>query len=163
MCWQCDHPQKSRADYMEEVVLPTIRRFGWMVLAVGGSRLYAPLAYTIGLTEAGLPELVVTGLNAGRSCDLLNTVAQYCLGVDPPPLHGERVHLDGGPCAEVVDVPNPEAHLFVADDVYGPSLRARQLVWADARGRWPWEAGHRASRGGQPVLGPRAVHRNAGG
>ncbi len=159
MCWQCDNPQKSRADYLEEVVLPTIRRCGWMVQGVGGTRLYAPFAYTVGLTAAALPELVLTGLSAVRSCTLLNTVGQYYLGVDPPPQHGERVHLTGGPCTEVVDVPHPDAHLFIADDLYGPSLRAQQLVWADGRGTWPWQAGHRASRGGQPVLGPRAARR----
>ena len=98
----------------------------------------------------------MTGLRAERAQQLLNAAAQYWLGVDPSPQHGERICFQGGPCAEVVALPHPDAHLFIADDLYGSRLRAQQLVWADGRGRWPWEAGHRATRGGQPVLGPRA-------
>lgn len=51
---------------------------------------------------------------------------------------------------------HPEEHLLVAHRFYGDRLRALQLVWADAAGRWPWDPGHRARRAGQPVLGPRA-------
>jgi hypothetical protein len=40
--------------------------------------------------------------------------------------------------------------------VHGPAVRALQLAWCDAAGRWPWEPGHRARRAGEPVLGRRA-------
>lgn len=157
MCWQCDNPDKSRDDYYDEVVLPIISRSGWMVQAVGGSRARAPFAYTVGLTDAGLPELVATGLSALRSAELLNAVAFHYLHADPVPKPGDRFRLNDGPCLEVVALPHPEAHLFVATDLYGDAVRAHQLVWADDRGRWPWERAHRASRGGQPVLGPRGA------
>lgn len=42
-------------------------------------------------------------------------------------------------------------------ELYGPRIRALQVVHADDRGRWPREAGYRGVRGGQPVLGVRAV------
>jgi hypothetical protein len=32
-----------------------------------------------------------------------------------------------------------------------------QLVYADDRGHWPWDTGFRGGRGGQPVLGARAI------
>lgn len=155
MCWHCDNPDKTAQDYYEEVALPIIRRSGWMVQFVGGTRRYAPLAYTVGLTDAGLPELVATGLSAPRAARLLNAVAFHYLHADPVPEHGDRIRLNDGPCLEVVALPHPDAHLFVAINLYGGAVRAQQLVWADDRGRWPWERGHRASRGGQPVLGPR--------
>ena len=157
MCWKCSHPDKTTEDYLREEVLPRIRARGWLVQAVGGSRLRAPFAYTVGLTAAGLPELVVTGLNSTRSGPLLNSAAAYYLQADPLPRHGERVCFSDGPCTEVVDLPNPEAHLFIATAVYPEAVRAQQLAWADDRGRWPWERAHRSSRGGQPVLGPRAI------
>lgn len=155
MCWDCDNPDKTERDYYDEVVLPTISRYGWMVQFVGGDRTYAPFAYTVGLTEAGLPELVVTGLTDQRSARLLNGVGAHYLHVDPVPEHGDRIRLTDSVLLEVVALPHPDAHLFVARNVYGDVLRAQQLVWHDDRGRWPWERGHRASRGGQPVLGPR--------
>ncbi|MGV0838318.1 DUF4262 domain-containing protein [Mycolicibacterium thermoresistibile] len=41
-------------------------------------------------------------------------------------------------------------------DLFGPQVRALQLVWADDRGRWPWERGWMHGRRKQPVLGVRA-------
>jgi hypothetical protein len=46
--------------------------------------------------------------------------------------------------------------LAVAAEIFGPEIRALQLVHADDRGHWPWEVGFRGGRGGQPVLGVRA-------
>lgn len=155
MCWSCDHPEATAADYHRDVVLPTIERRGWFVQGVGGSRRHAPFAYTVGLTLAGLPELVVTGLPHERAAVLLNGVPGHWLHTDPLPVAG--LQLDWlGRRLEVVDLPTPSAHLFVADDLYGEQVRAQQLVWADHRGHWPWERGFRSGRGGQPVLGPRA-------
>ena len=78
----------------------------------------------MGLTEAGLPELVVTGLADLRSAELLNAVAFHYLHADPVPEHGDRIRLNDGPCLEVVTVPPPDAHLFVARNLYGDALRA---------------------------------------
>jgi hypothetical protein len=50
-------------------------------------------------------------------------------------------------------------HLLRGVDLYGPVVRGMQVVWADDRGRWPWDVGFRSSRGGQPVLGPRTADR----
>lgn len=160
MCWQCENPDKTTDEYLREVVLPPIACHGWAVQAVEGGRRTAPFAYTVGLTEAGLPELVVTGLAAYRAAALLDAAAAHWLHADPPPGHGEHLHLETA-CLEVVELPHPDAHLLVAGRLYGrEAVTAQQLVRADACGRWPWERGHRAGRGGQPVLGPRAELRS---
>ncbi len=137
MCWQCEHPDRTRGDYLQEVVLPRVASSGWLVQAVTGDRLHARPAAV-----------------------LLNGVAEHACHAAPPE-HGEVVDLDDGTRLEAVDLPHPDAHLFVAQEVYGAAVRAMQLVWADDRGRWPWERGHRGGRGGQPVLGPRAVQEPA--
>jgi hypothetical protein len=62
-----------------------------------------------------------------------------------------------GRALEVVALPHPETHLFIATGLYcEEAVTALQLVWADEQRRWPWERGHGGGRGGQPVLGPRA-------
>lgn len=67
--------------------------------------------------------------------------------------------LETGPwLLEAVAVERPQEHLLLAHRFYGERLRALQLVWADASGRWPWDPGHRARRAGQPVFGARAPH-----
>lgn len=53
-------------------------------------------------------------------------------------------------------VDRPQDHLSTALALYGDEVRALQLVWPDARGRYPWDRGHRAVRAGQPLLGRRA-------
>lgn len=152
MCWNCDRPGSTFADYIEQWLIPTIERHGWAVTAVDGDRLHAPFAYTIGLTENGLSELVVTGLPQGRAHAVLNSVADHCLS-NGPMVPGELSAVFGvDPRLELVSVPHPDAHLFDAVALYGPEVRALQLVWQDARGRWPWDVGF---RGFQPVFGPR--------
>lgn len=148
MCWSCDNPG---GDYLQQVVLPIIERAGWMVQYVEPERVRAPLAYTVGLTERGLPELVVTGLPPQESAKLLNAVAESGQSLG----EGQRVAV-GLHAMEVVRLAEPAVHLVVAAGLYGERLSALQLVRPDERGRWPWHKSYRGGRGGQPVLGPRA-------
>jgi Domain of unknown function (DUF4262) len=109
----------------------------------------------VGLTAHGKPELLVTGLSSARCARLLNDVASHVLHAEAPQ-PGEVVPLSGGPVIEIVEVTEPTAHLAIAVEIFGPEIRALQLVHADDRGHWPWAAGYRGGRGGQPVLGVRA-------
>jgi len=156
MCWQCEHPNAKWPDYLDHM-RDLIRRIGWAVQAVERSGLHPPWAYTVGLTEAGCPELVATGLSATRAVELLNDVAVHLKHSDAVLRPGEQIPLVGGPLIEIVELSEPSAHLFVATELYGQRIKAVQLVHADDRGRWPWEAGYRGVRGGQPVLGSRTT------
>jgi len=121
----------------------------------GPCRIHPPWAYTLGLTPHGRPELVVTGLPVERAVRLLNDVAAHVMHATAP-APGEQIELRGGPTIEIVKVAEPAAHLTMAIELYGPRLRALQVVHADDRGHWPWDIGYRGVRGGQPVLGVRA-------
>lgn len=151
-CWTCSHPEATHADVLA-LVREGIERRGWAVQPVLGTQRHAPLAYTVGLTSHGLPELVVTGRRAAVAVSMLDALAAYT--VESCEVRaGETMRL-GEVHLEAVQLRHPEAHLFVAAEFFGPALRAVQMVWADDRGRLPWEPGHRGGRGGQPVLGPR--------
>jgi Domain of unknown function (DUF4262) len=154
MCWICDHPDATRLDYLDHT-RSLIARYGWAVQGVERDRIHPPWAYTIGLTQHGQPELVVTGMPLGRAGELLHSVATHVLHADAP-TPGEQIALIDGPLIEIVQVAEPTAHLNVAIDLFGPSVRALQVVHADSRGHWPWDLGYRGVRGGQPVLGIRA-------
>jgi Domain of unknown function (DUF4262) len=102
----------------------------------------------------------VTGMPYDRAVDLLNSVAEHVVhAVAPTP--GEVVPLRGGPVIEIVRVAEPRVHLAVAAALNGPQFSALQLVYADERGRWPWDVGFRSGRGGQPVLGVRSKRQRA--
>jgi hypothetical protein len=154
MCWQCDHPGGTYTDYLDQV-WEIITRTGWFVQQVQGDRLHPPWVYTTGLTSCGLPELVVTGMPLAEATSLVNDVTEHVLHAEPS-APGEQVPLAGGPLIEIVTVAEPAAHLNVALNLYGPQIRALQIVHADDRGHWPWDRGYRGVRGGQPVLGTRS-------
>jgi Domain of unknown function (DUF4262) len=155
MCWLCENADAQWPDYLDHM-RDTIRNCGWAVQAVERYRVRPPWAYTVGLTAAGLPELVVTGVPARRAAELLNDVAAHVAhGGAPAP--GEQFVLEEGPPIEIVELTEPAAHLFVATELYGKGISALQLVHADDRGHWPWDVGYRGVRGGQPVLGTRAT------
>jgi hypothetical protein len=142
----------SRADYLNQVN-EIITRTGWFLQAVQGDRLRPPWAYTVGLTMAGHPELVATGLSFHRAADLLNGVAEHVMRAKAS---GEQIPLCGGSLIEIVKLREPSAHLMMAIELYGRTVRALQLVHADDRGHRPWDLGYRGGRRGQPssVPGP---------
>ena len=152
MCWQCDNPNSTTEEYLDEL-RATIRIHGWAVQGVEDDRL--PYAYTIGLHDRGLPELLVTGLSPEGAAGLLNDVAGAAMaGRDLAP--GVHIAVGAGPLLEIVEVDHPDAHMNFAVALGGPDIRALQLVWADERGRWPWAAGWGQARRRLPVLGIRA-------
>jgi hypothetical protein len=153
MCWQCDNPNASIEDYFGEL-RRTVRDHGWAVQFVESDR--RPFAYTIGLHDRGLPELLMTGLPAPTVNRLLNSVAHMI--VDDGTVLAPAMHIDyqNEFLLEVIEVEHPDVHLKFAAGLYGPRVRALQLVWADERGRWPWEVGWGHGRRRQAVLGVRA-------
>jgi len=152
MCWRCDHPEASLDDYLD-LLQEKIVQHGWAIQYVESER--TPFAYTVGLHECGLPELLITALSPRRSLQLLNSAADYCIRNDTPN-PGEHMDFPDGQWVEFVDVSQPDAHLGMAINMFGPRVRARQLVWADANGRWPWCRDFNPRGPRQPVLGVRA-------
>ena len=153
MCQLCDRPDLTMADHVEHVrALVAVDRFA--VQSVQGSRTSAECSYTVGLTEQGLPELVVLAVRPTEAHRLLRAWGDYLLD-DSLVLAGEA--LTWGPWTmEAVEVAQPAEHLVLASVLYGDRVRALQLAWCDSAGKWPWQPGHRARRAGQPLLGERA-------
>jgi Domain of unknown function (DUF4262) len=148
MCWKCDHPEATMQEWLD-LIYERVQQHGWVVQYVESER--TPFAYTIGLHQRGLPELMVTGLPPERATLVLNSVAQYLVeGGRPVP--GERMVIGGELLLDFVQVEHPDAHLKFAVSIYGP-LKALQLVWADDRGHRPWCAEFRNGRIRQPVFG----------
>lgn len=152
MCWQCDNPDGTPEQYLE-VLRATILDHGWAVQYVESDK--RPMAYTVGLHDRGLPELLMTGLSTEVSCRVLNSIAHMM--VDDGTVLAPAMHIDYEDrfLIEVVEVEHPDVHLKYAVGIFGPAIRALQLVWADDKGRLPWAAGWGHGRRRQPVLGRR--------
>ena len=154
MCWVCEHPESTGEERLEYVRGLLAQNY-WVAVGVSGEGHRSPYSYTVGLTDQGQPELVVTGLPQEQASDLLASAAGDFLD-GPAPAPGKRIRVAGGPMVEIVRVAQPGAHLDVAAVLYGRRLTALQLVYADRRGHWPWDRKFRDGRGGQPVLGARS-------
>jgi hypothetical protein len=155
MCWKCDHPEASHQDYVD-YMCDKIAQFGWAIQGVERDGVHPPWAYTVGLTLYDLPELVITGMSLRQSARLLNEMAEHTLHCPTPrPAPGEQIPWRDGPLLEVVWIEEPTAHLNLAVELFGPQVRALQLVHADDHEHWPWDSWYRGVRGGQPVLGMR--------
>lgn len=153
MCWVCDHPESTKAARLA-YVRGLLKEHPWVVIGVDRDGYRAPYSYTAGLTEFDRPELVITGLSKDRAAHVLMAVAEQVSEAGLPSA-GTRLRLPGKRPGEIVRVAEPGVHLSVAGDLFGERLEAFQLVYADVRGRWPWDKNFRNGRAGQPVLGPR--------
>ena len=153
MCWVCDHPESTKAARLA-YVRSVLEEHPWVIIGVDRDGYRPPYSYTAGLTELGRPELVITGLSKERAANVLMAVAEQVLDAGAPAA-GARVRLPGKRPGEIVRVAEPSVHLGIADDLFGDRVTAIQLVYADVRGRWPWDKNFRGGRAGQPVLGPR--------
>jgi hypothetical protein len=149
MCWKCDHPDSTMQEWLE-IIRETVRNHGWAVQFVESE--ITPYAYTVGLHEHGLPELLVTGLAPEPAVHMLNSVADYLVGGGRP-VAGDWISIGDELMVMVVQVEHPEAHMNIAIAIYGEEVRALQLVWPDEHGHRPWCA--EFSNGGvrQPVFG----------
>ncbi|WP_118913770.1 DUF4262 domain-containing protein [Mycobacterium shigaense] len=90
-----------------------------------------------------------------RAYAVLNSIAHSIL--EDNTVLAPAMHIDYQDrfLVEVVEVEHPDVHLKFAVGLFGPRVRALQLVWADDKGRWPWDAGWGHGRRRQPVLGVR--------
>jgi len=153
MCWKCDNPDKTDEDYLE-LIRGVIADHGWFIQYVEKGRWRPGFAYTVGLTPIGHPELLVTGLTPDKASHFLNSIVhELVFHAAPAYVAGQLQVWPEHAAVEVVDVAEPTVHLVMAAAIFGPDLSAVQLVYADDRGRWPWQLGF---RGKQSVLGPRA-------
>ncbi len=124
---------------------------GWAVQYVEDD---PPFAYTVGLSEAGLPELLITGLPPARSMLLLNEMAHYMVHeVEPAP--GDTMTFPDDSCAEFVEVAYPDVHMGWAVAFRGGPIRGLQIAWRDERGHSPWCPDFNSGGRRQPVLGTR--------
>jgi Domain of unknown function (DUF4262) len=136
-----------------------IQQFGWAVVHVLPSDEdpadAVPFAYTVGLTAAARPELIIAGLPPDLAHQLLNEVAGR--------VHDEGAHFHHG--RHVTDLivdqdvviltgaPTPDLWPGAALARYGRgSLRLQQLVWPDPENRFPWQAGYPSEEFHQPLI-----------
>jgi hypothetical protein len=149
----------ARREAMRQHEEELIAKVGWLVRGVGGSASSPSFAYTIGLYDKSLPELIVIGFCDERAMMLLNEVAQRL--IVEPTLQGKIETEHWSMPFYLLD-----ANKALCESGYtlGASERSDgeatyvQVVLPDRAGKFPWEDGCDAGfKAALPVLGtPRA-------
>ena len=122
---------------------------GVCIQYVGAGEGERRFAYTVGLFARGHPEFITFDLPPTLAQGLLNDLAYAVLRGGMSFSHADRVHRlvrDG--FGWLVTVDDPGKYLGVAYELRdrrvvadaGSPLSALQLVFADSRGKWLWEA-----------------------
>jgi hypothetical protein len=148
-----------------------IRQRGWVIHYVGGDSCSRPdcphppddeppFAYTTGLFGLGHPELLIVGVPPETAALVLNTLGERVRRGERL-MPGHRVEVAGWSRRIVPEpVSNAGEILLWSNGFYHRpaehSVPALQLTYADAGGRFPWEAGF-----AEPHLQPRPGTFNA--
>lgn len=128
-----------------------VREHGWIVQGVMPTAAdppgTIPFAYTIGLTDAGLPELIISWPGQpGMARDLLNNAAGGHLKDEIQ--HGQILdYVANIPSRAIAADPHKaeiqQAYNYVNDpDRVRDKIRLIQILWPDANGRFPDEDGY---------------------
>lgn len=133
--------------YIEEVQR-LIRTHGWAVQWVEGDPKRgkedpegAPFAYTVGLTDLGHPEIVLSNVSPELGSQLLNHLGKLVRN-GRFFLHGDRPEDAIQPPYLPVFLDASEQYLNIATFMYRPQyLRAIQMVLPDKDHRYPWNDG----------------------
>ncbi len=160
------HPHRAQASEVRAAVLADTRanitENGWTVIAVFATAENPgpSLAYTVGLSARGLPELAVYGLPGRVAHSLLNEVARRTVECGEALQTGERIEGVLVDDVALVAVEMSDVReLNLVREIYGSVAAAVQVVWPNGDGLLPWEAAERDDDGGgdghdgQPVRG----------
>lgn len=150
-CECCSNGPEAFMEKLEQ----NIREYGVAILGtstdIAGRGV--SMTYTIGLADAGLPEIVTFGLPMHVAQVLLNQAAVM--------LREGKLRLDAA-VEELGNLPlvfkNAPAHSVVdfivqANNRAGRNLPALQMFWPDQAGHFPWDKGFdKRFKGMQPML-----------
>jgi len=111
------------------------------------------LLYTVGLHHRGLPELVLRGLPPDTGNPILQHLGHAACEHGDELAAGARLDLLPGWTFRLVPstVRGADFVLGVVVALYGEEVAVMQVVWPDAAGAYPWDAGYAGPKS-QPVM-----------
>jgi Domain of unknown function (DUF4262) len=135
--------------YIQRVAIPAVREHGWHVHGhmTSATELGGNITYTVGLTEAWLPELAMTGLPHTTAAVVLNDCARTHLRNEM--VAGARYHSAAGATVHPIAAPGLVGPLARA--MYGAGVRFLQLLWECPHGHVPTDPAWGDDHPRQPV------------
>jgi hypothetical protein len=125
---------------MFDKVKGDIDRDGFSIVGVMDT---PPFSYTVGLTQSRHhPEIVITGLDLQTGRALLHAIVERIPAAVRLPIDEPIEKIANFPLV-LKPVPRETSKVAnMARALYEQNFELLQLVWPDAKGRFPWENGH---------------------
>ena len=145
-----------RARVLQEVAARVQER-GWTFIFTPFEGHPIAFGYSVGFTATfGYPEAMVLGLGHETTAFVLSRLAEkLAAGERPEPGGFIELGLNFPVVLRTVPAETARGRMYVANAFYEgrpDGYEAVQVVWPDARGRFPWEAGHERTGSYQPLL-----------
>lgn len=130
------------ARFMEQTE-NTIDEYGHSIIFTGaeveGLDQTVSMAYTVGLSDTGFPEMVVFGLPENSAGYLINDAAAL-LRQNKLPLNVKISDIANFPLV-FKEVISSEGYMNVTNRRAGKVVPAIQMIWPNRAGKFPWEDG----------------------
>jgi len=138
-CMCCSQGVKAFHDNLDEI----IKNVGHAVIGTEIDPIlpgqFISMAYTVGLADKGLPELVVFSLPMEHAQIILNTAAEM-LKAGKLPIDEPVEGIANMPSVlKRIDPEMTDGYLNIANLRANKNVDALQLVWPDAQGKFPWD------------------------
>jgi hypothetical protein len=137
-------PEDIRWLKMQRWISHCIEEIGWAAVYVfptPDKPDLIPFTYTIGLTSKNLPELILFGLGDRQAHGIISSAIAN-LDLTTVEEYVSYNEVSKNLPVEFRDLPQSsvEEYLCQASAYYSDKklVRARQLIWPDAKGRFPW-------------------------
>jgi Domain of unknown function (DUF4262) len=131
-----------------------IDEHGWALQHIDPTDQSLAFTYTVGLADAGLPELIIIGLPFPVSAGYLNHFAKLSLSSELALGSQYDVQTPSRVVRWLVGAVSPSnasQYLGIAEAIHGAPVVGLQLIWPDADGRLPGDPGYVVSPS-QPLL-----------
>jgi hypothetical protein len=138
--------QESTFDDGDRTVMAHIAEFGWHIVLIPDEPRTSGWAFSVGMWHTlGSPELAVFGLDLNDAASVVNDIGALVRGGRPigPDVIFDDVLAEDRPLTFRRADSSWYGPLFGYATWFGrrPPLPVAQVVWADADGRFPWDAG----------------------
>ena len=138
---------KCQGPIDKATVEDTIENYGFQIVGILPSEEHEPFAYTVGLREEGLPDVILSGIGEPEKVHNLIWNCVKFMRKNKEGFYGVTNELANIPLLIARCSGEPAKDLYeervgIAMQYYGEETPFVQIIWPDTEGRYPFHQGY---------------------